>query len=203
MHHVSATNTIQSDIREAYREERAKRLNQSDRSHGAAEHPHRGGAPDLVPRRQPRELVLDEVEIVLDRVEVAARLVDLAQREGTSGMRTVCQSMVDQSFTMTDLTSERFIPGAVPAFCSQGSPFVRTRLAVFGGVSRLRELNQSGIPSLRPQNRNSSASLEMQISRTRDGRSTAGDARKKRNLLGGHGVLREGRDARREGNRLP
>jgi len=38
--------------------------------------------PDLVPRRQPCELHLDEVEIVLDRVEVAAGLIDLAQREG-------------------------------------------------------------------------------------------------------------------------
>ena len=53
-----------------------------DQRHGSdrpAGHPEHRGAPDLVARRQPRELQLDEVEIVLKRVEVAAKLIGLAQ----------------------------------------------------------------------------------------------------------------------------
>ena len=53
-------------------------LNPSDRGHRTAEHPQHRGAPDLIPRRQMRELHLYEVEIVLNGVEVAADLVGLA-----------------------------------------------------------------------------------------------------------------------------
>jgi len=62
-----------------------KRLDQSDRGHRPTEHPEHRGAPDLVSRRPPRELMFDEVEIVMDCVKVAARLIGLAQREGVGG----------------------------------------------------------------------------------------------------------------------
>jgi hypothetical protein len=42
-----------------------KRLDQSDGSDRPAEHPQHRSAPNLIPRWQPRELHLDEVEIVL------------------------------------------------------------------------------------------------------------------------------------------
>jgi len=46
--------------------------------------PHRLGrlrsAPDLVPRREPRELHLDEVEVILNAVKVAADLIGLVER---------------------------------------------------------------------------------------------------------------------------
>jgi hypothetical protein len=58
-----------------------ERFNQRHGRDRPAEHPEHRSPPDLVPRRQLRELHLDEVEIVLKPVEIAAELIGLAQRE--------------------------------------------------------------------------------------------------------------------------
>ena len=57
-----------------------ERLDQRHGSDRAAQHPEHRRTPDLIPRRQGRELYLDKVKIVLQPVEVAADLVGLAQR---------------------------------------------------------------------------------------------------------------------------
>jgi hypothetical protein len=56
-----------------------ERLDQSNSCDGTADHPQHRRAPDLIPRRQMRELHLDEVDIVLNAVEVAEDLIGLAQ----------------------------------------------------------------------------------------------------------------------------
>ena len=77
-----------------------KCLDQGDRCDRADEHPEHRRAPHLIPRRQPRELHLDEVEVVLNAVEVAADLIGLTQERCSSsggGMQPVCQRMVDET----------------------------------------------------------------------------------------------------------
>jgi len=54
-------------------------IDQSDSRNRTTEHPQHRGAPDLIPRRQVRELHLYEIEAVLNAVEVAAELIGLAQ----------------------------------------------------------------------------------------------------------------------------
>ena len=63
-----------------------ERFDQRHGSDRAAEHAEHRGTPDLIPGRQPRELMFDEVEIVMDCVKVAARLIGLAQREGVGAL---------------------------------------------------------------------------------------------------------------------
>jgi hypothetical protein len=58
-----------------------ERFNQGDRSDRATEHPEHCGAPHLVPRRQPGDLDLDEVEILGNLSEIIPSLIGLAQRE--------------------------------------------------------------------------------------------------------------------------
>jgi len=50
--------------------------------------PAQRGAPDLVPCRQPRELVLDGIEFVMEGVEIAAPPIELLQREIAFVMHT-------------------------------------------------------------------------------------------------------------------